>query len=213
MKNCLFLVLLACCCLLPSTLSAQQNSVKPGINDKFNNLSDEDLSSFVERFESEGREIFDMRKDIVDACKLRPAMVVADIGAGTGLFTQMIAPKVAGAEVTESDNEKVTVVAPTWRNDLTREIDLVEEVGRIYGFENVPDTALVPMAASFTQKTDRVLGKVRDVLTAGGYNEAICPSIIPGKWSESFSPWSSEPAIRSSQPMPGVLEKASRDSC
>ena len=116
-----------------------------------------------------------------------------------------------GADVTESDAEKVTAVAPSWRNDLTREIDLVEEVGRIYGFENVPDTALVPMAASFTQKTDRVLGKVRDVLTAGGYNEALCPSLIPGKWSESFSPWTAEPAIRSSQPMPGVLEKASQN--
>ncbi len=116
-----------------------------------------------------------------------------------------------GAKVTDSDDQKVTVVAPTWRNDLTREVDLVEEVGRIYGFENVPDTALVPMAASFTQKTDRVLGKVRDVLTAGGYNEALCPSLIPGKWSDSFSPWTDQPAIRSSQPMPGVLDKASQN--
>ena len=116
-----------------------------------------------------------------------------------------------GMDVKESDSDKVTGVAPTWRNDLTREVDLVEEVGRIYGFEKVPDTALVPMAASFTQKTDRVLGKVRDVLTGGGYNEAICPSVIPGKWSESFSPWSDQPAICSSQPMPGVLEKASQN--
>ena len=116
-----------------------------------------------------------------------------------------------GAEVSESSSEKVTVKAPTWRNDLTREIDLVEEVGRIYGFENVPDDAPVPMAASFTQKADRVLGKVRDVLTAGGYNEAMCPSLIPPKWSESFSPWTEQPAIRSSQPMPGVLDKASQN--
>ena len=116
-----------------------------------------------------------------------------------------------GMVVKEADNEKVTGIAPSWRNDLTREIDLVEEVGRIYGFEKVPDDALVPMAASFTQKTDRVVGKVRDVLTAGGYNEAICPSIIPGKWSESFSPWSGQAAICSSQPMPGVLDKASQN--
>ena len=116
-----------------------------------------------------------------------------------------------GMDVQEADSNKVTGVAPSWRNDLTREVDLVEEVGRIYGFEKVPDTALVPMAASFTQKSDRVLGKVRDVLTAGGYNEAICPSVIPGKWSESFSPWSDQAAIRSSQPMPGVLDKASQN--
>jgi len=76
-------------------LMAQQESVRPGVNDSFNNLSDEELSKFVERFEREGREIYDRRKEIVDACKLRPAMVVADIGAGTGLFTRMIAPQVS----------------------------------------------------------------------------------------------------------------------
>ena len=78
-----------------SPLPAQENSVRPGINDPFNNLSAEKLSSFVERFEREGREVFDLRKEIVDACQLRPSMTVADIGAGTGLFTRMIAPQVA----------------------------------------------------------------------------------------------------------------------
>ena len=116
-----------------------------------------------------------------------------------------------GMNVTESDSEKVTAVAPTWRNDLTREVDLVEEVGRIYGFEKVPDDAAVPMAASFKQRTDRVVEKVRDVFTAGGYNEALCPSLIPGKWSDAFSPWTDQPAISSSQPMLGVLEKASQN--
>lgn len=87
-----FLLLLLC---FPGALLAQEQSVRPGVNDPFNNLSDESLSKFVERFEREGREIFDLRKDIIDACKLRPAMSVADIGAGTGLFTQLMAPKVA----------------------------------------------------------------------------------------------------------------------
>ena len=77
-----------------SPLAAQEDSIRPGINDKFNNLSTEELSNFVERFEREGREVFDLRKEIVDACQLRPSMVVADIGAGTGLFTRMIAPQV-----------------------------------------------------------------------------------------------------------------------
>lgn len=116
-----------------------------------------------------------------------------------------------GMEVKASCKNNVTVVAPSWRNDLTREIDLVEEVGRIYGFEKVPDTAAVPMAASFKQKTDRVVEKVREVMTAGGYNEALCPSLIPGKWSESFSPWTDQPPVTSSQPMLGVLEKASQN--
>lgn len=116
-----------------------------------------------------------------------------------------------GLNVGEATETSVTAVAPSWRNDLTREIDLVEEVGRIYGFEKVPDDVAVPMAASFMQKSDRVLAKVRNVLTAAGYNEAITPSLIPEKWSASFSPWSDQPAVRSSQPMLGVLEKASQN--
>lgn len=74
---------------------AQQESVRPGINDKFTDATTADLNSFVERFEKEGREVFDSRQDIIASCQLRPAMVIADVGAGTGLFTRLMAPKVA----------------------------------------------------------------------------------------------------------------------
>jgi ubiquinone/menaquinone biosynthesis C-methylase UbiE/rhodanese-related sulfurtransferase len=70
---------------------AQEKSVRPGINKPF---SSPDVVAFVERFEREGREVYDFRQEIVDNCRLRPGMVVADIGAGTGLFTRMLAPRV-----------------------------------------------------------------------------------------------------------------------
>lgn len=73
---------------------AQDESVNPGINDSFQNP---DPKSFVERFEREGREVYDNREAIVEKLGLEPGMVVADVGAGTGLFTRLIAPKV-GAE-------------------------------------------------------------------------------------------------------------------
>jgi ubiquinone/menaquinone biosynthesis C-methylase UbiE len=95
MKTFTFVVFAFCLIFNPSSVFAQQESVRPGINDKFNNATDEVVSSFVERFEKEGREIFDQRQGIVNACQLRPAMVVADIGAGTGLFTRLMAPSVA----------------------------------------------------------------------------------------------------------------------
>ncbi len=115
-----------------------------------------------------------------------------------------------GNEVKQSTGESVTVVAPSWRKDLTREIDLVEEVGRVYGFDKVPDNAAVPMAASYKQKSDRVVEKVRRVLTAAGFNEALTPSLVPQKWSDAISPWTDQPAVHSSQPMAGVVEKASQ---
>lgn len=116
-----------------------------------------------------------------------------------------------GCQVKESSSEKITVVPPTWRADLSREVDLVEEVGRIYGFDKVPDTANVPMAASQRPPADRVLDKVRTILTANGFDEAMTPSMVPDVWSNAFSPWTENSALISSQPMLGVLEKASQN--
>lgn len=73
---------------------AQEESVKPGINDSFR---DPNVAQYVERFESEGREVYDQREKIVETLALKPGSTVADIGAGTGLFTRLLADKV-GAE-------------------------------------------------------------------------------------------------------------------
>jgi len=65
---------------------AQDASVKPGINDKF--LDPKlNVEEWTKKFETESREIFHQREKIVTAAGLKPGMVMADIGAGTGLFT------------------------------------------------------------------------------------------------------------------------------
>jgi len=73
----------------PTGASVAETSVKPGINTEYlkPNLS---VSNWVERFEKEGREIYDHRREIIAAAKIRSGSVVADIGAGTGLFTPML---------------------------------------------------------------------------------------------------------------------------
>ena len=116
-----------------------------------------------------------------------------------------------GLQIESQDKDSVTSLPPSWRKDLTREVDLIEEVGRIFGFENVPDTAAVPMAASFKTPTDRVLDKVRNVMTSHGFDEAMSASLVPEVWSDAFSPWTDSKPLVSSQPMQGVLEKASQN--
>ena len=68
-----------------ATLTAEQ-SVRPGINDYYQNP---DYALWVERFETEGREVFDRRHDIIKAMDIRPGMHIADIGAGTGLYSRL----------------------------------------------------------------------------------------------------------------------------
>lgn len=76
-----------------SAARAQEKSVRPGINKSYEKRA---IEESVKTFEGEGRDIFKHRQKIVEACRLKPGMVVADVGAGTGLFTRLFAPKVGG---------------------------------------------------------------------------------------------------------------------
>lgn len=78
-------------CLVLGVAGGQEKSVRPGINDPF---QDPDIEKFVGTFEGESREIFTHRREIVARCQLKEGMAVADIGAGTGLFTRMFSQKV-----------------------------------------------------------------------------------------------------------------------
>jgi len=100
-----------------------------------------------------------------------------------------------------ADDQQVEVIPPSWRRDLVREIDLVEEVARIHGYEKIPENARVPMVPSHRTEEDRILEKVRNVLTAAGFDEAMTYSAVPAEWAESFTFWSSATPLRSSTPM------------
>jgi len=76
---------------MPVSVLGQAQSVSPGINEHYR---DPDYEIWRERFESSGREVYDQRHKIVAALDLRPGMTVADIGAGTGLFTLLFASAV-----------------------------------------------------------------------------------------------------------------------
>jgi phenylalanyl-tRNA synthetase beta chain len=103
--------------------------------------------------------------------------------------------------------EGTMVVPPSWRRDLTREIDLIEEVARIDGYEKIPEDVSVPMATSARSAEDRVLEKVRNVLTAAGFDEALTLSVVDETTSALLSPWTDAEPLRSSMP---VLRGADR---
>ena len=81
---------------IASATIAQEQSVKPGINDKF--LDPKlNVEEWTKKFETESREIFHQREKIVAAAGLKPGMAMADIGAGTGLFTLHFAQAVGAS--------------------------------------------------------------------------------------------------------------------
>ncbi|MFV1964258.1 MAG: phenylalanine--tRNA ligase subunit beta [Pirellulaceae bacterium] len=116
-----------------------------------------------------------------------------------------------GNEVVRADPGAVEVIPPSWRRDLTREIDLVEEVARIHGYEQIPEDVAVPMCPSHLSDRERVLDKVRTVLTAAGFDEAMTCTLVPPEWSQTFSPWSDADPILSRPQMKGILADAPKD--
>ncbi|MBY7896141.1 phenylalanine--tRNA ligase subunit beta [Vibrio fluvialis] len=79
----------------------------------------------------------------------------------------------------ETTAEGWTATAPTWRFDIAIEQDLVEEVGRIYGYNNIPNQA--PAAAlnmNLHKEANLPLKRVRDLLVDRGYHEAITYSFV-----------------------------------
>lgn len=84
-----------------------------------------------------------------------------------------------GMEVKENDPGKYLVTPPTYRVDITREIDLIEEVARLYGYDLVPvtlpDVAVTEVVAIPRLNLEE---RIRAVLTGNGYNEVINYSFI-----------------------------------
>lgn len=79
----------------------------------------------------------------------------------------------------EASEEGWVAVAPTWRFDIAIEQDLIEEVGRIYGYDNIPNQN--PAAALKMHnhvEADLPLKRVRDLLVDRGYHEAITYSFV-----------------------------------
>jgi len=76
-------------------------------------------------------------------------------------------------EVIEATPQQIRVRVPSWRPDLEREIDLIEEVARHYGYEKIPESRQPRITLATRSKTERVREIVSQVLTAAGYFEAV----------------------------------------
>jgi phenylalanyl-tRNA synthetase beta chain len=74
------------------------------------------------------------------------------------------------AVVTSTDTD-ITIRVPSFRVDIKNEADLVEEVGRHFGYEKIP--AHIPSAPVAGSRRRTVINLIRDVMKSSGFNEAI----------------------------------------
>jgi phenylalanyl-tRNA synthetase beta chain len=98
-----------------------------------------------------------------------------------------------GLDCVSRDETKASFVAPSWRSDLDREIDLIEEVARIHGYGHIPEDRPVPLCRSRRGDRERVETIVRDALCAQGFDEACTYSLVPEELDLAFEPNASAP--------------------
>ncbi len=93
-----------------------------------------------------------------------------------------------GLEIIARDNDKVTVRVPSFRQDLKREADLIEEVIRLAGYDRIPETIAMPLALAHEMPMTRANRVVRATLLALGYHECITDAFVPEDWAKTFAP-------------------------
>ena len=107
---------------------------------------------------------------------LRPGRTDRVLGIEIPPRTQAERLRSLGIEIT-LDDDTLDATVPSWRRDLTREIDLVEEVARLEGFDRLPAT-LPPGLQGGLEPEQTAEGAVRRTLVAVGLFEAWTPAFM-----------------------------------
>ena len=92
-----------------------------------------------------------------------------------------------GLEFTREEG-KFLVTAPSYRFDIEIEEDLIEEVARVYGFENIPaNPPVAPSAMLIAPENTRSLFAIRHQLADLGYQEVVNMSFVESAWEADFA--------------------------
>ncbi len=119
----------------------------------------------------------------------------------------------------ENKNEmSLTVSVPTFRHDIEREIDLIEEIVRIYGFDGIPPIERISVALKKQMDEAEFEDDIRNQLTSIGFNEVISNSLISDDKTINYAqsikvlnPQSTEMSRLRTSLIPGMLLNISRN--
>jgi len=128
-------------------------------------------------------------------------------------------------DVEDTGGDTVTAAPPSWRYDLEREVDMIEEVARIYGFQNIPiTTPRYRSAPDHTRINHNRISKVAGLMSVGGYVEAVTMSFVSRDAAREFryigettkelellNPLSEDLAVMRTSLMPGLFQVMKRN--
>ena len=106
--------------------------------------------------------------------RLRPARAAKLLGTPVSSEESLQILQSLGCRILEQSEEVITAEAPSWRPDLTREVDLIEEVARVHGYDEIP-TAVprVHPSSAGTAGLLKLTDALRDAAVTAGLFEAV----------------------------------------
>ena len=111
-------------------------------------------------------------------------------------------------KIVSEDDEKINIVVPTYRVDVQRPCDVVEDILRVYGYNNVEFTTEVK--GSLSNKTDvdfrdDMQNLISEQLTAAGYHEMMNNSLTSSNYYEGLESVPVDHCVRLMNPLSGDL--------
>lgn len=86
------------------------------------------------------------------------------------------------------DDDVLIVHVPTRRRDITRDVDLIEEVARLYGYDHIPTTLIVgETSPGSLTKEQYIRRNIRNIMTQSGLHEVITYSLVHPRQAEGLS--------------------------
>ncbi len=109
-----------------------------------------------------------------------------------------------GTESVYESGEGITLLVPSFRPDLTREIDLIEEAARHYGYDHIPTETNLSVRLPTRTVGERAGQQLRGRLTCMGFSETVTISVLSREHAEAVRPWrSARPVIITNPPRTG----------
>lgn len=110
-------------------------------------------------------------------------------------------------KIIQEDDEKLSLEVPTYRVDVQREADVIEEVLRIYGYNNVEISEHVNSSLSYSQKPDKeqIQNTISDILSAHGFHEIMCNSLTKADYYTGLEKYSPDNLVKIFNPLSNDL--------
>ena len=110
-------------------------------------------------------------------------------------------------KIVREDDEKLMLLIPPYRVDVRREADVIEDILRIYGFNNIEVPAKVNSTLSYSEKPDdyRLKNVIGDLLAANGFNEIMNNSLTKAAYFEGLETYKPENTVMLFNPLSSVL--------